>query len=319
MRRRGLWTILVAALCLWSGPLAPSCRAGAPRVEVVATLFPLAQVARAVVGDLGQVVQLVPVGADPHSWAPSPSVRRRLARAHLFLFVSPRLEPWAVEMLRSMDHPPPALSLAQLAGGGAGGPGADPHLWLDLALDGALARAVARELEGRFPGLKGRFEAHLTAFLKELTALDNAFRATLASCRHKTLVVAGHAAFGPLAARYGLHQVALEGSSPDAQPSPRRLARLVELVRRQGLPAVFAMEGEPITSGMVLARESGARLIMLNNGAVLLPEEVAGRRGFLDLLKMDLRRLAQGLQCRLTLPSSGTGPGRRGLAPGAGG
>ncbi len=276
-------------------------------VKVVATVFPLAEMARALVGSQGTVVELVPPGADPHSWAPSPSLRRQLSGAHLFLMVSPDLEPWAWKMVRSLEAPPKVISLARIKVQGPTS-AADPHLWLDLRRDAALAEAMARELERLFPGRKALFEANLQRLLHRIETLDSRFHAILAGCRHKTLVVAGHAAFGWLAARYGLRQVALSQGSPDAQPSPRRLAQLIELIRAQRLPAVFAMEGESLRPARAIARETGAEVVLLNNGAVLTQEEVEEKRGFLDLMEMDLQRLAKGLQCHEAPTASGTGP-----------
>jgi hypothetical protein len=76
------------------------------------------------------------------------------------------------------------------------------------------------------------------ALAKRLDGLDARFAEGLADCDRKAFVTS-HAAFGYLARRYGLEQVALAGLSPEAEPSPQALESLVDEVRRTGATTVF--------------------------------------------------------------------------------
>ena len=78
----------------------------------------------------------------------------------------------------------------------------------------------------------------------QLRDVDDRYEAGLATCARSTFVT-DHAAFGHLARRYGLSQLSLVGVSPEAEPAPRAVERLIDEVKAVGAPVVFA---EPLVS-----------------------------------------------------------------------
>jgi zinc transport system substrate-binding protein len=111
-------------------------------------------------------------------------------------------------------------------------------------------------------------------------------------------MVTSHAAFGYLAARYGLIQQPIAGISPEAEPDPRRLAELADLVRREGVTTVFT---ETLVSPRVantLAREAGVHTAVLNPVEGLSPEEVGRGENYVSVMDANLRTLRQALECR---------------------
>ena len=72
-----------------------------------------------------------------------------------------------------------------------------------------------------------------------MTALDEEFSTGLARCE-RNVVVTTHEAFGYLAHRYGLEMVGISGLSPDAEPSPARLAEVREVVVDEGVTTIFS-------------------------------------------------------------------------------
>src|SRR5204863_5643551 len=105
--------------------------------------------------------------------------------------------------------------------------------------------------------------AHATAFARhsvaldgELSDLDVDYGLGLAHCE-RTLLVTAHEAFGYLAERYGLEQRGILGLSPDAEPNPKRLAELTDLVERDGVTTVFTEKLVSTKVADTLAREAG--------------------------------------------------------------
>ncbi|GAB3943143.1 hypothetical protein GCM10027614_31360 [Micromonospora vulcania] len=73
-----------------------------------------------------------------------------------------------------------------------------------------------------------------------------------------------HTAFGYLADRYGLDQVGVTGLSPDVEPSPQRLAQVIEEARAHKTTTIFF---ETLVSPKVaetIAGEVGARTAVLD-------------------------------------------------------
>lgn len=282
------------------------------RLMVVTSIFPVAEMVRAVGKDRVEVRQLLPTGADPHSWEPKTSDMVQLKQAALVVLIGAGLEPWAEGLVNKAGNGRHGvLTLAEgpdilrVTGGGdehhdhAGHDhgGLDPHIWLDFKWDMAASMKIARKLAQVDPTGAGFYEENARQYAKTLEGLDNAYRQALSSCRQKTLIVAGHAAFGYLAMAYGLRQVALYGISPDANPSPKKMAEIIALVKKQGIKAIFFDDTVNDSLGKTLLRETGARLLVLSPGASLTRADILKRTTFLDIMYKNLVALENGLGC----------------------
>ena len=259
---------------------------------VVAAFYPLAWVAEQVGGSGVHVVDLTPSGAEPHDLELTPGDVRAIQDADLVLYLGNGFQP-AVEKAaedrsgRSIDLlAGQKLVAEQMEVGGS--VAADPHVWLDPTRLAAMATVVGRAL--------GRPRAAARLVMR-LRALDAEFREGLASCgRHE--IVTSHAAFGYLARRYGLRQVALTGLSPEAEPAPRDLERLVQEVERSGATTVFF---EPLVSPRLadtIAREAHVRTATLDPLEGLTADEASAGEDYLSIMRANLRALRKALGCR---------------------
>jgi zinc transport system substrate-binding protein len=274
----------------------------------MATVFPLGEFAAAVAGGRGQVDLLCPPGAGVHDWQPRPGDIGRLAECDLLLFIGAGLEIWLPDLLKAMPagrirtlEAAAGLDLAEAEEGeDHGKPGhgrLDPHVWLDFELDTRIVRRIADELTRIDPAGGPEFSANAASLTARLRALDVKFRDGLAGCRGKTIVLAGHGAFGYLARRYGLDQMALYGLSPDAQPRPKDLMRAVDVCRARGIKTVYHENSVSPGLSRTLAREIGGRVLVLHAGHNLTRDQRARGIGFFDLMEENLISLRDGLGC----------------------
>ena len=130
-----------------------------------------------------------------------------------------------------------------------------------------------------------------------MDALDAAFAAGLADCRVTTLVT-NHAAFGYLAAAYGLTQAAISGLAPDTEPTPDRIAELVDLVHRDGVTTVFSEALVSPEVAQTLADEAGVDVAVLDTLEGLTPDEVDAGQDYGSVMRRNLETLRGGLDCR---------------------
>ena len=164
----------------------------------------------------------------------------------------------------------------------------DPHVWLDPVRFAAIVERIGKEL-GRRP------EAE--PFAARLRALDREFRRGLARCERREIVTS-HAAFGYLAARYGLRQIAITGISPEAEPTPRDLEDVVRQVRAAGATTVF-IETARLAAARRDGRTGGRRA---DRGARpdRGPDRGAGCAGedYFSVMRDNLAALRKALGCR---------------------
>ncbi|UKL13604.1 metal ABC transporter substrate-binding protein [Dissulfurimicrobium hydrothermale] len=283
------------------------------RLAVVTSIFPVSEMVRAVGGDRVDVRQLLPPGSDPHSWEPKISDMLCLEQADLVVLIGAGLEPWAggiVNKVRSGGGGVLVLAegsdlkgwrgrTSEVEGHDHHGHGwADPHIWLDFKWDAEATMRIAKKLADLDPAGAGFYEENARRYAKALEALDTSYRRTLSSCEQKTLVVAGHAAFGYLAEAYGLRQVALYGISPDASPSPKKMADVIELVKKEGVKAIFFDDTVNDSLGKAISRETGAQCFVITPGESLKKNDIVDKTTFIKLMYRNLAALSRGLGCK---------------------
>ena len=160
-------------------------------------------------------------------------------------------------------------------------------------VDNILAGCIRKDPQNR-----SFYEKNATAYKARLRELDENFRKGLASCETRLFVHGGHYAFNYLARRYNLSYVSAYGFSPDAEPSPRHVADIVQEIRRHNIKYVFYEELLQPRMAETIAQETGARLLPLNGGHNVTAEELRKGATFIGLLERDLYNLRKGLQCR---------------------
>lgn len=277
---------------------AGSIPAAPPLRRVVATLYPLAEAARRVSGAGAEVLDLTPAGAEPHDLELTAEDLRQLLAADLIVFAR-GMQP-AVDAIAA-SRPEAALDVLAIPGlrplrGRSATPTRgehhhpaplDPHVWLDPRRFQLVAAAIAARLGAA---------SEATPFLNELAALDAEFAARLAECRRRELVAA-HAAFGYLADRYGLNQIALSGFEPETEPGPRDLERLIEQARAVAARNVFVEPALEPRFAAVVARETGASITPLDPIETIAAEGRVGGADYFSIMRVNLAALTTSLEC----------------------
>jgi zinc transport system substrate-binding protein len=174
----------------------------------------------------------------------------------------------------------------------------DPHVWLDPNLFRAIVAEVEAVLIDVVPDRADGVRANADRLRAELADLDASYQDGLAHCARRELFTA-HEAFGWLAERYDLEQHGVAGISPDAEPSPQRLAELAELVQDAGATTIFAETlVSPEIAETLAAEAGGLRVATLNPIEGLTEEQADAGSDYLELMRVNLETLRTGLGCR---------------------
>ena len=233
------------------------------------TIPPQAQLVERIGGDLVRVTVMVPPGANPHVWEPSPSRLAAVAEASLYVAVGSGIEfeiAW-LDRFRSANPELPVVESAagierRAASNGARGEGEmDPHVWVSPRNAAVMARNTCRALVEVDPNHAAAYEAGLDTLLAELDELDQAIRRVLAGATGKRFLV-HHPSWGYFARDYGLEQVAIEREGKE--PSARGIAELIGTARRLGIKTIFASPQFTARSAGVVAREIGGRVVFVD-------------------------------------------------------
>jgi zinc transport system substrate-binding protein len=288
---------------------APGAPRAAGRLTVVTTLYPLYDFARAVAGDKAEVALLMPPGIEPHSFEPKPEDMVRLSQADVVVYTNEAMEPWAVKLLKTVAQKPQVVDASKGAAllkagseanaetGHEHAGGIDPHIWLDFANAQVMVQNIAQGLAARDPSNRDYYQANARSYQLELKKLDDEFQAGLKNCAKRVFLHGGHYAFSYLAKRYQLSYRSAQAINPDSEPTPARIADLIRQVRANGLKYVYCEELLSPATAQMIARETGARVLLLNGAHNISKEDFDRKVSFLDLMRQNLANLRKGLEC----------------------
>ena len=290
----------LAVACTKSVDLSDRAERSADNRPVVLTTFTiLADMAREVAGDRLQVKSITKPGAEIHGYEPSPKDLERASGADLIVENGLGLELWARRFVQSAGDVPtvtltdgmqPLLIEGDMY---AGKP--NPHAWMSPL----RAQGYVDQLVDAFSDLDPEgaqiYLDNGKRYKQQLENLDAELRDLLAVIPPKQRVlVSCEGAFSYLAQDYGFDEAYLWPVNAESQITPRRMARLIDRVKRDQVPAVFCETTVSDKAQREVARASGARF-----GGSFYVDSLSKRNGpaptLLDLQRHNVKLLRQGL------------------------
>lgn len=289
---RSVGLLAAGALLLTSGCAALSDDSGSSasgsdsgKVQIAAAFYPLEFVAERVAGDLAEVTPLTKPGVEPHDLELSINQTAALQSADLILTehgFQPAVDD-AVEQdvkgevvdvekvveLRKAEegheegHEDEHAEGEEAAAEDEHAHGEfDPHFWHDPLLMAQYAEGVRDALVKADPDNAGTYEANAKSLTEDLTKVDEEFKAGLANCKIKDVVVS-HDAFGYLD-KYGLEFESIAGLTPDAEPNPAQLAEIGEHAKEHGVTTIFSERLVSTALADTLADDLGLKTAVLD-------------------------------------------------------
>lgn len=270
-----LWVILA----IWVGL---SGQVAAKELRVAVDIAPIHSIVAQVMGDVGQLDLIVPVGASPHDHSMRPSEAYGLSKADVVIWVGEGLTPMLEAPIATLApdarviellHIPQTLVLPFREGAGFGAhshgetddhnthSGGDPHVWLDPENAILWARLIAKVLSEEDSTNAQLFNENAENFVLKVTAMSLDIQAQLLSVLDKPFIVF-HDAFHAFENRFGIEARGAISDSDAVAPSPKRVAQVRDLVKAQNVQCVLA---EPqFNQGLVQAVAGSARVVAVD-------------------------------------------------------
>jgi len=270
-----LATVLAGALVL--GVVAAACggagqSSGGGRLDVVAVETFLADIAQNVAGNRFTVRALLPPGADPHAYEPTPRDVAGVASADMLIVNGGGLEG---TLLTTLQNAGGGVKIVDASAGlrtRTPGPGeprlaagqVDPHFWLDPTLVKTYVANIRDAFIRADPAGKAVYTANAAAYDARLTALDAWIKAQVAQIPPQDgKLVTNHASAGYFADRYGFQVVGtvIPGFSTNETPTAQELAALTAAIRASGVKAIFVEKDENPQLAQQVAAEAHIKVV----------------------------------------------------------
>jgi len=291
---------------------------GEEKIVIAATFYPLAEFAKHVGGDLVEVSQVIPSGAEPHEYEPTAKDITRIYSAGIFLVNGANLDTWAEKITEELEQKDVRVivmsdhiklltseeededhdeSEAREEADTHSHIGADPHFWLDplnAVKEVELIRDALIELD---PSNKSVYETNALAYMTQLGNLDEEYKTGLSDCA-RAEIITSHSAFGYLADRYGFTQYGISGISPQEEPGARKIAQLADMAKEKNIKYIFFETLVSPRLAETLADEAGAQTLLLHPIGGLTNEDVIAGKNYVTLMRENLESLKIALECR---------------------
>lgn len=241
-----------------------SARGDVPRVLATTTM--ITEAATRIGGECVEVRGLLPVGGDPHVYEPVPRDARAITESDLVLYNGFGLEGWLDRLVRNAGGERPIVEvsdgLTPIYGQYAGGQDPDPHLWMSVQHFIRYVENTRDALAGMAPDCRPILDANAAAYRDELQALEAWVHESVATIPERNrYLVTSHDAFQYYAEAFGLEVLGTPiGLSTDEEASAQTVARIVDDVRRTGIPALFVETTVNPNLIRRIAAESGASI-----------------------------------------------------------
>jgi manganese/iron transport system substrate-binding protein len=295
--------------------LAPVPLGDGEKLKVVATTSIVADIVSQVGGDMINLILLLPVGSDPHSFEATPRDLANVAEAHVVFANGLGLEEFLDEILENAGgeattvHVSQGLEARQMGEGEAHEheddheeehhphPGADPHAWMTPANATVFVHNIEHTLRTLDPARAEAYEANAEAYRAELEELDTWVKAQIESIPVENReLVTDHTVFGYYADRYGLEQIGavIPAFSSATEPSAQELAELENVIKQYNVKAIFVGNTVNSTLSQRVADDTGTQLVTVYTGS--LGPEGSGVESYVDYIKHNTNAIVEGLK-----------------------
>ena len=255
-------------------------------MSVVATTTQIGDWVREVGGKNVTVHQILQPNTDPHDYEPRPGDVEATSGARVVFENGDNLDTWMKKVISAAGVKPTVVVLGdtvpvKIAGDRSGAEASrfDPHWWHDPRNAVAAVSAIRDALVHADPLHAAAYRRAAAAYTARLHTLDRRIAACVATVpAAKRTLVTDHDAFNYFAARYGINVVGavIPSQTTQAEPSAGAIAKLIALVRREHVRAVFPESSLSPKLARAVARETGARSDFTLYGDTLGPRGSTG-------------------------------------------
>lgn len=292
------------------------------KLTVVATFYPIGELAKAVGADAIDLHVLIPNGAEPHDFELSPKDIRLLESADIIIINGAEFEHWAEQFLEDINttktdvidlsnlvdlleheeleheesHSDVENESTEVVAEEDHDHGEfDPHIWLSVKNMQIIAPTIASIFSQHDEANAEMYLANAVHFTNELQKIDTMFTTVFDKpCAQKEFIVS-HAILGYFCRDYGCEQVSIEGLSPEAQTSAKDIAAIITHAREENIQHIFIESASSQRIAEVISEEINGSIYQFHALETVVGSEKG--KSYLELMDDNANIFAEAFTC----------------------
>jgi len=248
---------------------------GNQKIIIAVTIAPQKEFVEAIGGNKVEVLLMVPPGASPHTYEPTPGQLSKLEKAGVYAKVGSGID-FELAWLDNLTSLNPNMlvvdcsrdiTLQEITASyennhqNNGHGNLDPHIWLSPANAVIMAENIAQGLIQIDPNNESYYENNLYSYLAELTQLENDISNSLSSVTGRIFMVY-HPAWGYFATGFNLTMIPVEEEGKE--PTPAGLAHLIDQAKQHGIRVIFVSPQYSTRSAETIAAEIDGAVVFID-------------------------------------------------------
>lgn len=290
---KAIITLFLCAIFIGGCSASPQQNAAVPtdsaeKLQVYTSFYAMYDFARMIGGDKAEIINLVPVGTEPHDWEPKASDIAKITGGDLFIYHGSGMESWPQKVLASSSETGELITIE--ASEGITPESDDPHMWLDPELALIEIENICAGFEQADPKNAKYYQSNLAKSMEKLQTLDEKYNETLKNCSKQDIIVS-HQAYGYLCDAYGLTQRSITGFHGEGDASPSQIAEIVNFIQANDIKYIFfeSLMNNSITKP--IENETGVKTLELNPF-----EGDSNDRDYFTVMEENLKNLEKALK-----------------------
>lgn len=274
--------------------------------------FTLYDIAQHIAEDTLELVRIIPSGVDIHAYEPTPRIMAKVEKSTLLIYNGAQLEPW----LGSFNFKNKAIEIADYIslkhanneeenehehdehhGGSCSHSQFDPHFWFDVENMKDAAEIIAYEFIRLEPKNKELYIDNKKKYIMMLDKLDSQYKEKLKTCTLNTIIT-NHNAFSYLSDKYGFNVSSLKGLSPDSEPSPKDVIRIIDAIEKLQAPIIFFEDFSSNKSMQELASRANIKIDSLHPLGNTTKKDTEQNLTYEDIMLQNLNKINEALICQ---------------------
>lgn len=277
---------------------------------VYTSFYPIYDFTKKIAGDKLNVINIVPVGSEPHDYELTVNDRKKLEKSDAIIYNGAGMEEWVDDLKDAMKK-----SNALFVDTSEGikvekGHGEDehdksdkhshehefdPHIWLSPVNAKKQLENIKNAIVKMDSENKDYYESNYKKYSEEFDKLDKEYKEELKPFKDKSIVVS-HEAFGYICKAYGIKQLGIEGLSPESEPSPSKMSEIVDFVKKNNIKVIFFEELVSPKVAEAIAKEASVKVEMLNPLEGLSDEDIKAGKDYISVMRDNLKSIVNSFK-----------------------
>lgn len=280
------------------------------KIQIVATIFPVYDFARQIVGDKAEVTMLLPIGTESHDYEPSPQDIIKMQKSDLFIYTGKYMETWVENIIKTLPNKEHVVdsskgitlkSIEEIEEHDEHEEKVhehdyEPHIWTKpeyaiIMCDNILEKLCLYDEKNR-----EYYEENAKQYKEKLKKLDNEFQELVKTSKRKKIISGSRFPFYYLTEKYGLeYEAAYDSCNSETEVSARKVAELIDIIKKEEIPVIFYEEIIEPKVATVISNQTGVKMLLLHSAHNVSKEDFEKRITYLDIMYNNLKNLKEGL------------------------